>query len=112
LKFCRVAWAKPRTIFDIPALSARIQDLEQQAAQPEFWDDPTAAQQTLQELNDLKSHLSQLDQWKGNLDDAAAILELLEADADDALLAEAQENLSHLGQDLDQWEIQQLLSGT
>lgn len=112
LKFCRVAWAKPRTIFDLPALSARIQDLEQRAAQPEFWDDPTSAQQTLQELNDLKSHLSQIDQWKGNLDDAAAILELLEAEADEALLAEAQENLNHLGQDLDRWEIQQLLSGT
>ncbi len=59
----------------------------------------------------MKSHVTQLEQWKEHLDDAAAILELLEIDADEALLVEAQENLSHLEDDLDQWEIQQLLSG-
>ena len=108
---CRGAWVKPRTIFDIPALSARIQDLEQRAAQPEFWNDPAIAQKTLQELNDLKSHLSQLEQWTGNLNDAAAILELLEIEEDEALFSEAQENLAHLNQELDRWETQQLLSG-
>jgi len=58
---------KTRTIFDVPALTAKIQDLEQIAAQPEFWNDQTAAQQTLQELNDLKEHLQQYDQWQASL---------------------------------------------
>jgi len=49
-----------------PALTAKIQDLEQIAAQPEFWNDQTAAQQTLQELNDLKEHLQQYDQWQAS----------------------------------------------
>jgi peptide chain release factor 2 len=111
LNCCLSAWVKPRTIFDIPALQAKIQDLEQIAAQPEFWDDQANAQKTLQELNDLKSHLEQFQQWRTHLDDAEAVLELLELEPDESLLKEAQANLSQLQQDLDQWELQQLLSG-
>jgi peptide chain release factor 2 len=92
-------------------LTAKIQDLEQVAAQPEFWNDQTKAQQTLQELNDLKSHIQQLEKWQSNLDDAKAVLELLELEADEALLQEAEANLTHLQRELDQWELQQLLSG-
>ncbi|MDX2212154.1 MAG: peptide chain release factor 2 [Oculatellaceae cyanobacterium bins.114] len=108
---CLSAWVKPRTIFDVPALTAKIEDLEQVAAQPQFWDDQAIAQRTMQELNDLKSHLDQLKQWQNNLEDARAILELLEMEADEALLQEAQTNLNQLSRALDQWELQQLLSG-
>jgi peptide chain release factor 2 len=72
LKCCQSAWVKPRTIFDIAALNAKIQDLEQLAAQPDFWDDQTSAQATLQELNDLKSNLQQYEQWRAKLEDAKA----------------------------------------
>jgi len=82
------------------------------AAQPDFWNDQTTAQRTLQELNDLKAHLEQLDQWQTNLDDARAVLELLELEDDTALLQEAYSNVTQLSQELDQWELQQLLSGT
>ena len=111
-KCCPIAWVRPRTIFDVPALTAKIEDLEQRAAQPDFWDNQAQAQKTLQELNDLKSHLQQFEQWKTSLDDTRAILELLELEADEALLQEAQSNITHLSRDLDQWELQQLLSGT
>jgi len=108
---CQSAWVKPRTIFDIPALNAKIQDLEQLAAQPDFWDDQTSAQQTLQELNDLKSSLQQYDHWRSSLEDAKAVLELLELEADESLLKEAETNLTHLTQELERWELEQLLSG-
>ncbi|WP_416674319.1 peptide chain release factor 2 [Egbenema bharatensis] len=97
---------------DVPALTAKIEDLEQRAAQPEFWDDQTRAQTTLQELNELKSHLQQFERWQSSLEDTRAILELLELEADEALLQEAQSNITHLSRDLDQWELQQLLAGT
>lgn len=111
MKICPLVWEKPRTIFDIPALKAKIQDLEQVAAQPEFWDDQTTAQNTLQELNDLKSHLQQYQQWQNNLEDTRAIFELLELETDESLLEEAQATISGLNQELDRWELQQLLSG-
>jgi peptide chain release factor 2 len=109
---CPSAWVKLRTIFDIPALNAKIQDLEQVASQPEFWEDQTAAQKTLQELNNLKDHLQQYRQWQASLEDAKAVIELLELETDESLLQEAQTNVHKLSRELDQWELQQLLSGT
>ena len=112
MKRCPSAWVKPRTIFDVPALTAKIQDLEQIAAQPEFWNDQSDAQQILQEINDLKAHIQLYDQWQTSLEDTRAVLELLELETDEALLQEAQTNIIKLSRELDQWELQQLLSGT
>jgi peptide chain release factor 2 len=45
------------------------------------------------------------------LEDTKAIAELLELEEDEALTTEAQTNLTHLQQELERWELQQLLSG-
>ena len=66
----------------------------------------------MQELNDLKSNLEQLEHWQSTLEDSKAIAELLELESDAALAAEAQTNLEQLDKDLELWELQQLLSGT
>ncbi len=105
------AWGKPRTTFDLPALEAAIKNLENTAAQPQFWDDPETAQTTLQELNDLKSQLQQYQQWCHQLEDTKAIAELLELEDDSTLRQEAQANIIELNHNLDRWELQQLLSG-
>ena len=81
------------------------------AAQPDFWDDQTTAQKLMQELNDLKSHVEQYYQWKNSLEDTKAILELLELESDDSLQTEAHTNITQLNQELDRWELQQMLSG-
>ena len=106
------AWVKLRSIFDPPALTAKIQDLEQRAAQPEFWSDQSTAQQVLQELNEFKSSLEQYQTWESVLEDSSAIAELLELEQDQALATEAQTSLDQLSKDLELWELQQLLSGT
>ncbi|MEL6158089.1 MAG: peptide chain release factor 2 [Cyanobacteria bacterium J06554_11] len=103
--------SKAQDYLDVPALNAKIHDLEQLSAQPDFWENQTSAQKQLQELNDYKSNLSQVQGWTTSLEDASAILELLELEQDDALLEEAEGNVSQLNRELDQWELQQLLSG-
>jgi len=65
----------------------------------------------LQELNELKSHWVQFGQWQASIEDLRAVLELLELEADESLLLEAQSNISHLSGQLDRWELQRLLSG-
>ena len=65
----------------------------------------------MQELNDLKAHIQQYDQWQASLEDTKAVLELLEAETDEDLLQEAESNVNQLSRELDQWELQQLLSG-
>jgi peptide chain release factor 2 len=76
-----------------------------------LWEDQTKAQETLQELNDLKAHLQQYHQWESSLEDSRAVLELLELEADEALLQEAESTIKKLKGELDQWELLQLLSG-
>jgi len=101
----------PRTAFDAPALTARQQDLEQLASQPDFWNDQQAAQKQLRQLDEVKDQLAQLQQWRSAVDDAEASLELAELEPDADLLSEGQQGLSQLRRDLDRWELERLLSG-
>ncbi|RNC94547.1 MAG: peptide chain release factor 2 [Synechococcus sp. YX04-3] len=96
---------------DVPALKARQQDLEQLAAQPDFWDDQQAAQKQMRRLDEVKAQLQQLADWGGAVDDAKATLELYELEPDEEMLTEAQEGLNQLRQGLDRWELERLLSG-
>jgi len=101
----------PRTVFDVPALNARQQDLEQLAAQPDFWDDQQNAQKQMRRLDEVKAQLLQLTTWQGAVGDAQATLELYELEPDDEMLAEAQAGLDQLRKELDRWELERLLSG-
>ena len=101
----------PRTVFDVPALNARQQDLEQLAAQPDFWDDQQNAQKQMRRLDEVKAMLQQLDTWKSAVSDAQATLELYDLEPDDDMLGEAQSGLTQLRRDLDRWELERLLSG-
>ncbi|WP_415409243.1 peptide chain release factor 2 [Synechococcus sp. A10-1-5-9] len=96
---------------DVPALNARQQDLEQLAAQPDFWDDQQNAQKQMRRLDEVKAMLQQLETWQGAVSDAQATLELYDLEPDEDLLGEAQGGLNQLRRDLDRWELERLLSG-
>ncbi|MGA1132108.1 MAG: peptide chain release factor 2 [Prochlorotrichaceae cyanobacterium] len=102
---------KAQDYLDPPSLNAKIQDLEQLAAQPDFWDSQTEAQNVLKELDECKSHLGTIATWQQTLEDAEAVVELLEVEWDEALLEESSQNLAQLNRQLDQWDLVQLLSG-
>ena len=55
--------------------------------------------------------MQQFEQWQTSLEDARAVLELLELEQDESLCQEAATNVGQLRQDLDLWELQQMLSG-
>lgn len=95
----------------MPALNAKIHDLEQLAAQPNFWDDRARAEKLLQQFNELQSSRDRYLHWHKSWEDAGAIAELLELDDDEGLLLEATQTVTELNQALDRWELQQLLSG-
>ena len=101
----------PRTVFDVPALNARRQDLEQMASQPGFWDDQQQAQKLMRQLDEVKAQLAQLQRWRAAVADAEATLELHELEPDGDLLEEANGGLQKLKADLDRWELERLLSG-
>ncbi|MCP9888048.1 peptide chain release factor 2 [Cyanobium sp. ATX 6A2] len=96
---------------DEAALTARQQDLEQLASQPDFWDDQKAAQAKMRQLDDVKAQLEQLGRWRTLVGDAEATRELYELEPDADLLAEANRGLQGLRVELDRWELERLLSG-
>ncbi|WP_236069809.1 peptide chain release factor 2 [Prochlorococcus marinus] len=96
---------------DVPALNARQQDLEQLAAQPDFWDDQQNAQKQMRQLDEVKAQLVQIKLWRSAVNDAQATLELYDLEPDDEMLSEAQSGLQQLRQGLDRWELERLLSG-
>jgi peptide chain release factor 2 len=102
----------PRTVFDVPALNARQQDLEQLAAQPDFWDDQQNARKQMRQLDDVKAQLEQLRLWRAAIDDGRATLELYDLEPDGGLLEESYGELQSLKQALDRWELERLLCGT
>ena len=101
----------PRTVFDVPALNARQQDLEQLASQPDFWDDQLEAQKKMRQLDDVKAQLEQLGSWRAAIVDGQATLELYDLEPDEELLAESNTALQGLKADLDRWELERLLNG-
>ncbi len=101
-----------RTAFDVAGLKARQRDLEQLAAQADFWNDQQNARKQMRQLDDVKAQLQQLQQWRNCINDAAATLELYDLEPDAAMLEEANAGLQSLKQALDRWELERLLSGT
>ena len=101
-----------RTAFDVAGLKARQRDLEQLAAQADFWNDQQSARRQMRQLDDVKAQLQQLQQWRNCINDAAATLELYDLEPDAAMLEEANAGLQSLKQALDRWELERLLSGT
>ncbi|MEH1937028.1 MAG: peptide chain release factor 2 [Nostoc sp.] len=102
---------KAEGCLDLQYLTARIKYLDQVIAQPNFWNNPALAYQTLQEIEySIFYKHQQYQRWCSILEDIKAALELLELSADDQLLQEAQTNLTQLQQELETAEIRQLLS--
>lgn len=85
--------------------------MEQEASDPNFWDDAEAARRNMQKLTDLKDSWQQIHDWKEQLENGAAALEILQDDPDLDLQTETETTLQQLDQALSQWELQQLLSG-
>lgn len=77
-------------IFDLPTRRARLTKLELLSAQPNFWDDPQAAQTTLQQLARVREEITPWDALTGKVDELIELIEL----STEAEEAEAEE-LAH-----------------
>ncbi len=85
----------------------RVNDIEQQASQPDFWDDPEAAQKLMQELSKLKA---QVDPWS-KLD--IRLRDAIELDTldDDDLHDELSQETNTISEAVEKMSLQAMLSG-
>ena len=99
------------TVLDIPAMRASIADLEEQASAPDLWDDQVKAQAVTSKLSFQLGDLRRVENLRRRLDDVPILLELAEAEGDEASTAEAMKELDSLKIAIDELEVRTLLSG-
>ena len=100
-----------RIAFDVPRLEAKKKELEQIAAQPEFWVNQEEAKKHMLNLDDVRDQLQLLERWKMFISDAEASLELYSLDPEEEMIVESHLGLVTLRENLDRWEFQRLLCG-
>ncbi len=101
----------PGGFFDTPQNEAKIAELEAASLAPTFWDQPDQAQQILQQLTALKNKRDLAQGWQQTLEDAQVLIDMGQEAQDDSVIPEVAQSLRQLEKALDQWELQNLLSG-
>ncbi|NKQ57609.1 peptide chain release factor 2 [Amycolatopsis sp. K13G38] len=99
------------TVMDLDGLRAQVADLEQQASQPNLWDDPEGAQKVTSQLSHRQAELRRVTDLRQRLDDLGVLHELAESEGDPSSRAEAETELTQLTKDVDALEVRTLLSG-
>ncbi|MED5812196.1 peptide chain release factor 2 [Mycolicibacterium sp. 050232] len=101
-------------VLDIDGLRQRIDMLEQQASDPNLWDDQSRAQKVTSELSHAQSELRRVQELRQRVDDLPVLFELAfeEAGAEgDDTVAEADAELVKLREEIETLEVRTLLSG-
>ncbi|MDH4201425.1 MAG: peptide chain release factor 2 [Phycisphaerae bacterium] len=99
------------TGFDLPSKIALCDQLEQQMAQPGFWDNPDAAKRIVTQLSAVKSIIAPVRAAEKSILDLNELLELAIDEGDDQTLSSIQDDLERLSRKCDQIEVAGMLSG-
>ncbi|MYL33984.1 peptide chain release factor 2 [Pontibacillus yanchengensis] len=99
-----------RGSLDFDSKKARIQELEEQMAEPSFWDDQNTAQQVISEVNGLKELVHTLERHEETHENLEVSHELVKEEQDEELHKELEEDVKKLRKSLDEFELQMLLS--
>ncbi|HEU0301918.1 MAG TPA: peptide chain release factor 2, partial [Longimicrobium sp.] len=80
-------------------------------ADPSFWNDQEKAREIINEVNQLKGWVEPWRQMSAKVDDLGEMLELLEAEPDEALADEVQREVDGIGPALEELELKNMLQG-
>lgn len=104
-------WTLSEVIFDLPRLQRQIAELERASEQPDFWNDPAAANRTLRKLSQLRDIAGPFLALQKTERDIVELYEMLRAAPDPELEQEADRLALDFIAELDRYEIVTLLSG-
>jgi len=96
------------TLFDLVPKARRIDALELESGQPQFWEDPKKAQKIMQELSRLKKERDDFQKLKARVDDTEELVAF--AREDDSLAVQVGEEFARLVEDLTAQEVAVMLS--
>ncbi|MDQ4096228.1 MAG: peptide chain release factor 2 [Actinomycetota bacterium] len=100
-----------RTTFDVDRRRARLDELKEASARPDFWEDPGSAQKVMAQLSRLSEDINTYDRIAARVSDAHVLWELASSEDDSDTAAEAASELASLENELSSLEVVALLSG-
>lgn len=98
-------------VSDIDQLRTDVAELNEQAAAPDLWDDPEAAQKVTSKLSHKQAELKRLNELSTRIEDIEVMVQLAEEEDDADTLEMAGEELESVKEALAELEITTLLSG-
>ena len=98
-------------VVDVANLAKEIEQLEEQAAAPDLWNDQEHAQRVTSRLSYLQAERARVVTLRRRVDDVPILLELAEAEGDASALAEAEKEVTELQHAVSELEVRTLLNG-
>ncbi|MDE2592395.1 MAG: peptide chain release factor 2 [Actinomycetales bacterium] len=98
-------------VVDVEKLKLEIEQLKAAAEAPNLWDDPAKAQKTTSALSHRQSLATKLESTAARLDDLEVLVDMANAEDDEATKAEAKNELAALQTLIGDLEVQTLLNG-
>ena len=95
----------------LESMRREIQQLENRAAEPGFWDDMDNSQKILQRTSNLKAKVEKYEKLEARYEDTLALIELGDEAEDESLIEEAQEEIDAIRADIDRQRLETLLTG-
>ncbi|MGE0005919.1 MAG: peptide chain release factor 2 [Parvibaculaceae bacterium] len=89
----------------------KLAELNARAEDPALWNDPQAAQDVMRKRQDLESRIKLVRRLEQTIEDNAGLIELGEAEGDQAIVKDAETALIGLKEEVGKHEIETLLSG-
>ncbi|MGD9784317.1 MAG: peptide chain release factor 2 [Hyphomicrobiaceae bacterium] len=105
------ALALLRRHLDWDTAEARLAELNRRAEDPSLWGNPQAAQKVMRQRQQLESSIKSFMQLERELDDCVTLIDLGEAEDDDATVAEGEAALEKLDETAQRRSVEALLSG-
>jgi len=98
-------------LFDIPGKNREIEELEQKASEPGFWDDMENSQKILQKTKNLKDKVEGYYKLVSLWEDIKTLNELAIEENDESVIEEIKNGLSKLKDELHKLKLETLLTG-
>lgn len=97
--------------FDVDKMNERAAELDKLQSDPNLYSDPKRAAQINSEAKYISDKLAMLRSYRVSLDDIATLIELIEAEPDESLVAELDDSISAMGNKIEALHLETLLKG-
>ncbi|NQT47442.1 MAG: peptide chain release factor 2 [Chloroflexi bacterium] len=98
-------------MFDISGKEKQVADLEKQSSQPDFWQDPSKANEVMRQLSALKEETESWHELERQVNELVELIELSLQEGDISLEQEIHSATDRISSQLDRLDLQLLLGG-